>query len=399
MRITPLDIRKQEFRRVVRGLDAEEVHAFMTTVADEYEAVLVDNKQLRERILEQDDKMGEYRNMEKTLRDTLMTAERVLDEAKEGARKEAQLILQDAEMRAHQVTENLRRQATELRREVVELHKEKDSYLARFKGLAEAQIQFIDNHQTDFDELDRRLMNWADSINRQTEPVTSEQDEERSEFRAERTTRSGYQPSPPSPPQSRREFAEPQQRQQASEPRRRPEHGETWRHQEFSEPQPERASDIRTEPTPVFRHDTDSDQDVWRHYTPGSAQAGRRRPAGATDETPREVARPLVEEPAAPRDRFDEERASAPADESAFEPPADLPDIDSDEDRLLESEEVDQLLKPIRNGQESSGQAEPEPRESEAALVAETVVREGHRDQEKTRSWDMDSFSRGLGKM
>ncbi len=161
MRITPLDVRKQEFKKGMRGYDAEEVQAFLTTVADEYEAVLLDNKQLRERILELDEKIQEYRHMEKTLRDTLMTAERVLAEARDNARKEADLILKDAEMKAQQATENYRRQAAELRREVIDLHKEKEAFLARVKGLAEAQIQFIENHRTDFDELDRRLMGQA----------------------------------------------------------------------------------------------------------------------------------------------------------------------------------------------------------------------------------------------
>ena len=77
MRLTPLDIRKQEFKKAMRGLDADEVYAFLATIADEYEAVINDNKALRERLLELDDKVQEYRNMEKTLRDTLLTAERV----------------------------------------------------------------------------------------------------------------------------------------------------------------------------------------------------------------------------------------------------------------------------------------------------------------------------------
>lgn len=161
MRITPLDVRKQEFKKVMRGLDAEEVHAFLATVADEYEAVLLDNKQLRERILELDEKIQEYRHMEKTLRDTLMTAERVLAEARENARKEADLILKDAEVKTQQFAENHRRQVADMRREVVELHKEKEAFLARSKGLAEAMIQFIQNHRTDFEDLDRRLMGQA----------------------------------------------------------------------------------------------------------------------------------------------------------------------------------------------------------------------------------------------
>ena len=80
MRITPLDIRKQEFHRVMRGLDAEEVYAFLSTIGDEYEALLNDNKALRDRLLELDDKVQEYRTMEKTLRDTLLTASAVLDD-------------------------------------------------------------------------------------------------------------------------------------------------------------------------------------------------------------------------------------------------------------------------------------------------------------------------------
>ena len=94
MRITPLDVRKQEFKRGMRGFDCDEVRAFLTTLADEYEAVLVDNKQLRERVLEQDEKLAEYRNLEQTLRDTLMTAERVSQEARDNARKEGELLLQ-----------------------------------------------------------------------------------------------------------------------------------------------------------------------------------------------------------------------------------------------------------------------------------------------------------------
>jgi cell division initiation protein len=65
----------------MRGLDPDEVYAFLATVADEYEAALNDNKALRERLLELDDKVQEYRTIERTLRDTLVTAERVTVEA------------------------------------------------------------------------------------------------------------------------------------------------------------------------------------------------------------------------------------------------------------------------------------------------------------------------------
>jgi cell division initiation protein len=164
MRITPLDVRKQEFSKAMRGFDCDEVRAFLSTLADEYETVLVDNKQIRELVMEQEDKISEYQGMERNLRDTLMTAERVMQETRENATKKGDLIINDAEMKAQRVLEECRLRTEELRREITGLRKEKENYLARFKSLAEAQIQFVESHRNDFEDLDNRLTNIVDSV-------------------------------------------------------------------------------------------------------------------------------------------------------------------------------------------------------------------------------------------
>ncbi len=164
MRITPLDVRKQDFRRSVRGFDCDEVRAFLATLADEYETVLVDNKQIREQMIDQEDKITEYKTMERTLRDTLMTAEKLMQETKESANREGGLIIQQAHQKAKSILEECRLRTEELRREIVGLRKEKETYLARFKGLAEAQIAFIESHKNDFADLDRRLVDLVDSV-------------------------------------------------------------------------------------------------------------------------------------------------------------------------------------------------------------------------------------------
>ncbi|MBK7045555.1 MAG: DivIVA domain-containing protein [bacterium] len=170
MRITPLDVRKQEFGKSMRGFDCDEVRAFLNTLADEYEAVLVDNKQIRERTLDLEDKLGEYQRLEKNLRDTLMTAERLTQESRESAAREGELIIRDAEMKARGVLEECRLRTEELRREITGLRKEKETYLARFRSLAEAQIQFIDTHRSDFEDLDRRLTDIVDTVVTRTGP-------------------------------------------------------------------------------------------------------------------------------------------------------------------------------------------------------------------------------------
>jgi cell division initiation protein len=157
MRITPLDIRKQEFRKVMRGLDAEEVFAFLTTVADEYEAVLNDNKALKDRLLELDDKVQEYRNMEKTLRNTLLTAERVNVEAKENARREAGIIVKEAQIEAEKALRNVKNEQMILSNSIKDLKRQKENYLSRIKMLAETHLKFIESAEEEFEEEDKAI--------------------------------------------------------------------------------------------------------------------------------------------------------------------------------------------------------------------------------------------------
>ncbi|MDH3215867.1 MAG: DivIVA domain-containing protein [Candidatus Krumholzibacteria bacterium] len=157
MRLTPLDIRKQEFKKAMRGLDSDEVYAFLSTVADEYEAVLNDNKALRERLLELDDKVQEYRNMEKTLRDTLLTAERITVDAKENARREAELIIKQAELDADRGARDIKENASKLRQEIQLLKRQRESYVTRMKMIVESHLKFLESAEKDFVDEERRM--------------------------------------------------------------------------------------------------------------------------------------------------------------------------------------------------------------------------------------------------
>jgi cell division initiation protein len=150
MRITPLDVRKQEFRKGMRGLDPDEVYAFLATVADEYEAALNDNKALRERLLELDDKVQEYRTIERTLRDTLVTAERVTVESKDNARREATLIVKEAQLQAERSLRDISSEAVRLRQEIQRLRSQRDNYVAKMRVVAESHVKFIDSAERDF---------------------------------------------------------------------------------------------------------------------------------------------------------------------------------------------------------------------------------------------------------
>ncbi|MFA4947631.1 MAG: DivIVA domain-containing protein [Candidatus Krumholzibacteriia bacterium] len=157
MRVTPLDIRKQEFKKVMRGLDSEEVYAFLNTIADEYEAVLSDNKNLRERLVSLEERLNEFKAIETNLRNTLLTAEKLTHEAKENARREASLLIREAEMEADKAAESIRAHTSQLRREILELKKNKDGYLARLKSLLDSHKKMLDGFQEDFAGVDQAI--------------------------------------------------------------------------------------------------------------------------------------------------------------------------------------------------------------------------------------------------
>jgi cell division initiation protein len=164
MRITPLDVRKQEFRKGMRGLDPDEVYAFLATVADEYEAALNDNKALRERLLELDDKVQEYRTIERTLRDTLVTAERVTVESKDNARREASLIVKEAQLQAERSLRDISSEAVRLRQEIQRLRSQRDAYVAKMRVVAESHVKFLESAERDFhsdDDLPRDMAQAA----------------------------------------------------------------------------------------------------------------------------------------------------------------------------------------------------------------------------------------------
>ena len=87
-----------------------------------------------------------------------------MQESKDNASREGDLVIQEAQLKARGILEECRVRTEELRREIVGLRKEKETYLARFKGLAEAQINFIETHKDDFSDLDQRLIDMVDSV-------------------------------------------------------------------------------------------------------------------------------------------------------------------------------------------------------------------------------------------
>lgn len=147
MKITPLDVRKQEFKKVMRGFDPHEIQAFLDMVAEEMEELIKENTGLTEKMRDLDTKVDDYRRMEKTLQDTLTSAQRTTDELRRNAEKEAELALMNASMKSEAMLEEARMKLSSLKSEIAALENAKMSFVARFKSLLESQLKILESEE------------------------------------------------------------------------------------------------------------------------------------------------------------------------------------------------------------------------------------------------------------
>jgi cell division initiation protein len=119
MRISPLDIRQQQFTvKTFRGFDIHEVDAFLDDVADDYETVLKENALLKEQLATVEERSRGLTEREKAIQDTLVATQRLGDEMKAAARREAELHLREAELRGEKILEESRSEEARLRSEI-----------------------------------------------------------------------------------------------------------------------------------------------------------------------------------------------------------------------------------------------------------------------------------------
>lgn len=166
MRISPLDIRKQSFKKSMRGVDAEEVRIFLELVASEYEKVLQDNAMMAEKLRYQDERLHEYRELEKSMRNSLVTADRIASESRESSEREAGRLVQDAHLRADRILQDARERLQILIGEIEALKSKKEVYARRFWALVESQLSVLQEHMQDEGEVD--------SLRRRVEHLVSE---------------------------------------------------------------------------------------------------------------------------------------------------------------------------------------------------------------------------------
>jgi cell division initiation protein len=123
--LTPLEIQKQIFSRAIKGYHTDEVRAYLHLVAEEIERLLRENDRLARETANLREDLEDHSNRERILKDTLLSAQKVAEDLTANARKEAELIVKDAELLSERLIAQTMQRVGDLEKSIVDLKLER----------------------------------------------------------------------------------------------------------------------------------------------------------------------------------------------------------------------------------------------------------------------------------
>ncbi len=118
MTVTPLDLRQSRFKTAMRGFDKSEVISLLEAVADDYESALRENDRLRHEVSRMETALTQHRELEGSLKSTLISAQKVADDMRETAQAEAARIVREADGRAELLLQKAQARLEDVQREI-----------------------------------------------------------------------------------------------------------------------------------------------------------------------------------------------------------------------------------------------------------------------------------------
>jgi len=153
VKITAQDIRHQEFMIKFRGYDKTEVDQFLNQVADYLEQDSSSRNELKQKLKLLEDQVSEFKNLEQTLKDSLIRSQESADELKRNTEKEAELIIREAQVKGDRMIEERRSKIDKLENSYEALRTKRNEYFVRFKSLLLAHLELLEKLEKEYENM------------------------------------------------------------------------------------------------------------------------------------------------------------------------------------------------------------------------------------------------------
>jgi cell division initiation protein len=144
MRVTPLDIQQQQFKTRFRGFDIREVDAFLEQMAETVESLQKENQNLGDEVRRLELEIQGYRKREETFKRALLNSQKVLDQMKDNARRSAELIIAEAEVKAEKILNKAHNRLAQLHEDITELKRQRTQIEVQISSIIEAHSRLLE---------------------------------------------------------------------------------------------------------------------------------------------------------------------------------------------------------------------------------------------------------------
>ncbi|MTI85125.1 MAG: DivIVA domain-containing protein [Firmicutes bacterium] len=199
--LTPLDIQNKELRRSFRGYNEGEVDEFLDQLAQDYEWLYLENQRLKEKLEDTEAGVARYQDMEQTIKDTLVMAQKNAEELRENAKREAELLLSESRQKANEVVKEAEEKACQLvgmaeerSDEIVKdaeikvqsmiseyqwLDKQANIFRIKFRSFLQAQLDLLEKQEEEtMAPLQEVAASGLSELSEYVEPETEEKEKE-----------------------------------------------------------------------------------------------------------------------------------------------------------------------------------------------------------------------------
>ena len=170
IKLTPIEIERHDFKTVWRGYDPDEVRAFLAQIAQQLTALVREQEKAEETLALKAQRLAQVEDYESKLRDALLAASTLAEQTREEARREAELTIREAEVRADQILRDGRQALQSIMSETQTLKRQRERLNVELRSVVESHLRMLENQE---ENLKSSRARWQDEEEQWQEMASS----------------------------------------------------------------------------------------------------------------------------------------------------------------------------------------------------------------------------------
>ncbi len=152
--ISKMDILNKKFSTVLFGYKKHEIEIFLQEIADSLGSIAEKKSKLDMEIKLLREKLREHKDREEVLQNTLITTQKMTDDIKANANKQAKIIIQEAQSKAEDILRQAHKRLAQIHEDISELKKQRTHFEIKLRSMVESHLKLLDAHDDEYLQLE-----------------------------------------------------------------------------------------------------------------------------------------------------------------------------------------------------------------------------------------------------